>query len=105
MKQIIDMWDVLEKLCFVSHITACIWMYIGYLQLTHDLGWIYNNNQAGIQKIDYWSIYTTSLYWVIASFTSVGYGDVKGHTNPEYIYQIFVEMIGIAFYGYMLGMF
>ena len=50
-------------------------------------------------------MYATSVYWVIATFTSVGYGDVKGDTPLEYVFQLFVEMIGIAFYGYMLGMF
>ena len=28
-KSCIDMGDVIEKLAFVSHITACLWMYIG----------------------------------------------------------------------------
>lgn len=45
MKQIIDMWDLIEKLCFVSHISACVWMYIGYNQLAQDQGWIFENNK------------------------------------------------------------
>lgn len=42
---------------------------------------------------------------MITSFSSVGYGDVKGHTYDEYQYQIIIEMIGIGFYGYMIGTF
>jgi len=45
------------------------------------------------------------VYWVIASFSSVGYGDIKGHTKTEWLYQLVVEMIGIALYGYMIGTF
>ena len=39
------------------------------------------NNQGGIQKLDFHSIFTTSIYWVITTFTSIGYGDVYGHTD------------------------
>jgi len=35
----------------------------------------------------------------------VGYGDIKGFTTMEYLYQILIEMIGIGFYGYMIGTF
>ena len=45
------------------------------------------------------------MYWVITTFTSIGYGDIKGHTDNEFIFQMIVEMIGIAFYGYMIGTF
>ena len=51
------------------------------------------------------SLYISSIYWVIASFSSVGYGDIKGFTTEEYMYQILIEMIGIGFYGYMIGTF
>jgi len=42
------MGDVIEKLAFVSHITACIWMYIGYTQLLNESGWIYTNHSVGL---------------------------------------------------------
>ena len=45
------------------------------------------------------------MYWVITSFSSVGYGDVYGHTQTEYEYQMFLQMIGIAMFGYMTGTF
>ena len=63
------------------------------------------NNQGGIQKLDFNSIFTTSIYWIITTFTSIGYGDVYGHTDLEYIYVILVEMVGMCFFGYMMGTF
>ena len=48
MKKIIDIEDVIKMLAFASHITACIWMYIGYQQLQINQGWIYENNAGGI---------------------------------------------------------
>jgi hypothetical protein len=33
----------------------------------------------------------------------VGYGDIVGFTNNEYIYQMIVEFIGIAFFSFLMG--
>ena len=70
-------------------------------------GWIYSSHINTDIKLElsFWSYYITSIYWVIATFTSVGYGDIRGYTEKEMIFQIILEMIGIAFYGYMIGTF
>jgi len=54
---------------------------------------------------NFWSFYIAAVYWVITTFTSVGYGDISGYTLEERIFQIALMMIGIAFYGYMIGTF
>ena len=56
-----------------------------------------------IQLEDFSSIYITAFYWVITTFTSVGYGDIIGETNLENFYQMIVEMVGMCFFGYMIG--
>lgn len=30
-------------------------------------------------------VYITSIYWVITTLTTVGYGDYKGYTPSEYL--------------------
>lgn len=35
----------------------------------------------------------------------MGYGDIVGHEKNELLYQIFIEMVGIGFNGYMIGTF
>lgn len=62
-------------------------MLIGYRELlnNHD-GWInalYGDNMI---KLDFWSFYIASFYWVITTFTSVGYGDIRGYTFDENIF-------------------
>jgi len=42
---------------------------------------------------------------VITSFSSVGYGEIVGLTPVEFQYQMMVEMVGIGFFGYMVGTF
>lgn len=57
------------------------------------------------KKKDFMYLYMMSIYWTITSFSSVGYGDITGQTILEYIFQMIVEMIGIGFFGYMIGTF
>jgi hypothetical protein len=61
--------------------------------------------EKDLQKDDFFSMYVTSLYWIITSFSSVGYGDVYGVTELENSFQMLLEMAGICFFGYMVGTF
>ena len=47
--------------------------------------------------------YIKSIYWVITTLASVGYGDITPNNNTEYIYTIFVELMGIGVFGYVIG--
>lgn len=58
-----------------------------------------------MQTDDFESLYLSAFYFVVASFTSVGYGDIKGYTEMEYQYSLIVEVMGIGFFGYMTGTF
>ena len=49
------------------------------------------------------TVYTSAIYWVITTLTTVGYGDFKGYTSNEYWYQIVVEFLGIAVFSYLMG--
>ena len=60
---------------------------------------------ADMQKDDFDSLYITSVYFIITTFSSVGYGDVYGDTLLEWIFQIILEMLGIIVFGYMIGTF
>ena len=56
-----------------------------------------------MQDDQFASLYMTSFYWVITSFSSVGYGEIVGNSSLEYGYQMFIEMLGIAVFGMMIG--
>jgi hypothetical protein len=68
-------------------------------------GWIWKGvkNDPPLQEYHYWNKYVSSVYIIILTFTSVGYGDMKGVTDNERYYMLFTMMFGIVFYGYMLG--
>ena len=79
-------------------------MLIGFEEyLENGSGWIMSqvNNDRIDLEID--SIYVTSVYWVITSFSSIGYGDIVGTSDREMGYQMLIEMMGIGVFGYMIG--
>jgi len=61
-----------------------MWVYLGkvtegsWIRRPEDLITVDNNSNS--------DVYITSIYWVITTLTTVGYGDYKGYTPEEYIF-------------------
>ena len=53
--------------------------------------------------MDIVGLYATSFYWVITSFSSIGYGEITPNTKSEIQYTLLIEMLGIGVFGYMIG--
>ena len=105
-KTVIQLFRLFMQICLFTHFFGCLWIRIGmYEQIDKDDGWIVALMADNMQLDDYWSLYITSTYFVIASFSSVGYGDVYGYTQMENLFQLMVEMLGIIIFGYMIGTF
>jgi len=74
-----------------------------FAQITHwiSCGWLkidgINENHSVLSN------YVSALYWTTTTLTTVGYGDIVPHTNFEKIYAVFVMIIGVGFYGYLIG--
>lgn len=56
-----------------------------------------------INKSDDNTVYTTAVYWVITTLTTVGYGDIKGYTPPEYFFQMVIEFLGIGVFSFLMN--
>ncbi len=42
----------------------------------------------------YWSLYITSLYYILTTLSTVGYGDVVGfESNLEFLFQMVVMVL------------
>lgn len=70
---------------------------------TMGLGWILiGAAEPGRPAADQ---YLRSLYWCVTTIATIGYGDyTPSHdSNPQIFYTIVVQIIGVAFYGYIIG--
>lgn len=94
------------------HCIACSWLYIGEANYTakgdsKPQTWIHHDekglNAGGTGVADQDTKYITSIYWVVTTLTTVGYGDYLGYTPLEYGFTMVVEFIGILFFSVMMG--
>ena len=84
---------------FSVHILACGWVYLG--KYNGDDGWI----KAHGEKLDDHDFfyYIAACYWIITTFSTVGYGDFSANATSEYIYSYCLKIIGIGFFAWMLA--
>ena len=97
----IDNWgsiiyEVILAILFL-HISACIHIIIGRNSYPN---WIIENN---LSEANFSVIYISSIYFLIATITSVGYGDITGKGLNEYIFQVFLLLIGIIAYSWLVS--
>jgi voltage-gated potassium channel len=48
-------------------------------------------------------LYVNALYWTTTTLTTVGYGDVVPDGTSQQLYAIGTMVLGIAFFGYLVG--
>jgi protein-S-isoprenylcysteine O-methyltransferase Ste14 len=96
----------LERLFFflimffiVCHIMTCFWVISAQFksETSDNVSWQdsyeYDNN----------GIYITSLYFIITTMTTVGYGDISGTNLLERIVSIFIMLIGVISFSFATG--
>ena len=81
----------------VIHITTCLNIFISRNSFPN---WIIVNN---LVESSFISIYFTSFYFIITTFTTVGYGDITGKTIKEIIFKIFLLIFGIMSYSWIIS--
>lgn len=74
---------------FVVHLFACGWVGLG-------------SGSAGAHE-DKLFEYGQAVYWVITTLATVGYGDLHPTTLPQMLYACLVMMVGVGFFGFVLG--
>ena len=79
------------------HLTACIHIFVS---CTVYPNWIIRNN---LDFSSFSTIYLTSIYFLITTVTSVGYGDIIGNTFTEFCFQIFILLVGIISYSWLIS--
>ena len=79
----------------------CYWI----IHLIHWLccGWLVITGLDPL--VDSTTNYVNSLYWIMTTLTSVGYGDIVPVTNIQKLYAIGIQVIGVGAIGYLIGNF
>jgi hypothetical protein len=83
------------------HFIACWWISIGLNEEIVDSSWISKIKEDSRDNERF--VYITSIYWVMSTLTTVGYGDQKGYTPLEYGFTMGVEFVGILVFSIMMG--
>ncbi len=95
---------LISMFTLIAHWLACIWHVVGDKQPFSRAGWL--EIQAGdlgipivnnTVKTTNSAKYTASLYFVLSSLTSVGFGNVAANTEYEQIFTIIVMLLGGEF--------
>jgi hyperpolarization activated cyclic nucleotide-gated potassium channel 2 len=86
---------------FFAHWLACIWHLIAdYEENAGNPSWL---SSQKIYGSDWYIRYTTSLYWSVATMTTVGYGDVVPVTSIEKIFGIIVMLLAACIFAYIIN--
>lgn len=48
-------------------------------------------------------IYVFSLYWVVTTLTTVGYGDIYGSGVSQFLFTMLVEFLGILVFSIIMS--
>ena len=83
----------------ILHILVCCHIFIGYHFYPSWLFSLKGNNSIN----DNLSIYIASLYCLITTLTTVGYGDIVCISFPERIFQLIELSLGVIFYSYIIS--
>ncbi|KAG2430911.1 hypothetical protein HXX76_009883 [Chlamydomonas incerta] len=83
------------------HLCACAWMFVAEMENSSLEGtWV---EAAGLVDADNLVKYITSLYFVVITFTTVGYGDIAPVTTAERVLTCLGMMIGVVMLGYIVS--
>lgn len=84
---------------FVTSINfcACIFIFVGRNSYP---SWIIKYN---FENFSFINIYIASIYYIIVTITTVGYGDLVGNTLTEVVFQAIILIAGTCIYSWLIS--
>ena len=81
----------------ILHCFVCIHIFIGKNSYSNWLIFTQSENDS------FYIIYIKSLYFIMTTLTTIGYGDIICQSFIERIFQIIILAIGSIFYPYVIS--
>ncbi|EAR89993.2 cyclic nucleotide-binding domain protein (macronuclear) [Tetrahymena thermophila SB210] len=97
-KNALSLFNLLVNVLFISHLFASIWIFIGRQQQLM-IGDSYLNKRT-IYNLDWYDWYIQTIYYVVVTMTTVGYGDIVPATNTEFIVSIGIMLFACGIFAY-----
>lgn len=98
----------LERLAFFSlvylvfvHIITCLWIFVS--GFNDETNWIIAEFGPDWNEAGYVAIYETSIYFVLTTITTVGYGDISATNGNERVFCCFLQLIGVIGFSFTSG--
>lgn len=82
------------------HWIACVWVLAPYLADFPENSWV---TVEGIANEEPSTQYIRSLYWVVTTVATVGYGDILPANDYEYLFATGVMLLGAFMYAFIIG--
>lgn len=91
---------LLLAVIMVLHLVACVWFLVPFIGGFPSDSWPV---LEGVADSEAPTQYIRSIYWVVVTATTVGFGDITPHRNVEYILSMLVILIGAAMWAFIIG--
>ena len=90
----------LVLILLLIHFTSCIWNFTARLDNYDPKTWIVRKHNQDKSDLE---LYFNGVYFAVTTIFTVGFGDYSAVTQLEQIICILLELIGIGFYSFVLG--
>jgi len=87
-------------LIYCGHLFACFWILISRMEIDDKDTWL---NRRELQNKHIYYQYTDAVYFIVTTFSTVGYGEIKPVLYSEKLFTMVMEFIGIALFAYLMG--
>ena len=86
----------------LCHNLACLWFLVAKIDDFGERTWVY---RYGYDEVPIEEQYLASLYFIITTITTVGYGDITSKSPAEQGFCIVLMLIGVIAYSIAIGSF
>ncbi len=84
----------------VIHLLSCVWFLVAFVGGPPADSWLV---VEGVTDESTGFLYLLSLYWVVTAATTVGFGDITPGNGIEYVFSLFVMLIGASLFAYAIA--